>query len=223
MTPPAASFAPVLPGLSVVYQDEHLIAIDKPSGLLSVPGRGADKADCAAARVLAQWPAARVVHRLDMGTSGLLLFALGLPAQQALSRAFETRQVHKAYVAELAGHLAPDEGEVNQPLICDWPNRPRQIVDTERGKTALTRWQVLARGHGSGGHTTRVLLTPFTGRSHQLRVHMQWLGHPILGDELYAPPEAVQAAERLRLHAWRLNLPHPATGEPLSLEAATPF
>jgi tRNA pseudouridine32 synthase/23S rRNA pseudouridine746 synthase len=205
--------------LTLIHDDAHLIAIDKPAGLLSVPGKGPDKADCAIARVLCQFPDALVVHRLDMATSGLLLFARGLAAQQALSRAFETRQVHKTYIAEVHGQLAEDCGVVDLPLASDWPNRPRQKVDLAGGKAAVTHWQVLSRGP----EHTRVALMPVTGRSHQLRVHMLSLGHPIVGDALYAPVDACTQTDRLRLHAWRLSLPHPSDGQMMSLEAPLPF
>ena len=207
--------------LSLCHLDEALIAVDKPSGLLSVPGRGPDKADCAARRVQSRWPDALVVHRLDMGTSGLLLFGRGLPAQRALSRAFETRQVAKRYEAVVAGLVADEQGQVDLPLICDWPQRPRQKVDLQQGKPALTHWQVISRDAQAG--TTRLALMPHTGRSHQLRVHLQALGHPILGDDLYAPAEVQAMAGRLLLHACRLQLPHPATGETFVVESRVPF
>ena len=213
--------------IRLVHVDPDLLALDKPSGLLSVPGRGPDKADCAWARLRALHPEALVVHRLDMGTSGLLLFARHLPAQQRLSRAFEQRQVHKVYEAVVAGLVADDGGEINLPLSCDWPNRPRQQVDHgPRGKPARTHWGVLSRDPAAG--TTRLWLQPHTGRSHQLRVHLQALGHPILGDELYAPWPWVQAAPRLCLHARSLRLPHPGDANPgdarmLDLHSPTPF
>lgn len=231
MTPPTALPPPPPPppprlspdaDIRLCHVDADLVALDKPSGLLSVPGRGADKADCAWSRLQRLHPEALVVHRLDMGTSGLLLFARHLAAQQALGRAFEQRQVHKGYEAVVAGLVASDAGEIDLPLSCDWPNRPRQQVDPgPRGKPALTRWQVLGRDPAAG--TTRLLLCPQTGRSHQLRVHLQALGHPILGDELYAPEAWARAAPRLCLHARDLALPHPTGGAPLRLHAPTPF
>jgi tRNA pseudouridine32 synthase/23S rRNA pseudouridine746 synthase len=207
-------------GLDILYCDESLLVLNKPSGLLSVPGRGEGKADCLASRVQAEYPDALVVHRLDMSTSGILVMARGIEAQRRLSRAFETRQTEKKYLALVAGCLE-GEGEVNLPLITDWPNRPRQMVDFERGKPALTRYLVL--GYDAALDVTRVELTPVTGRSHQLRVHMRELGHPILGDELYAQPEWVARSERLLLHATYLSIPHPFTGQPLHLHAAAPF
>lgn len=179
---------PDVAGLVFVHVDEHLLVIDKPAGLLSVPGRGAAKQDCASSRAQRLYPDALVVHRLDMATSGLLLMARGASMQQRLSGAFAHRQVDKRYVAVVAGRLgapALAEGEwavVDLPLAADWPNRPRRIVDRERGKPSQTRWRVLA--YDAASDTTRLELQPITGRSHQLRVHLQSLGHPILGDGL---------------------------------------
>lgn len=212
---------PSAPPLIVLFEDSAMLVLDKPAGLLSVPGRGPDKADCAAARVQQRWPDALVVHRLDMGTSGLLVFARGPEAQRQLSRSFETRQTDKRYEALVWGLVEGDAGQIDLPLVCDWPNRPRQMVSHETGKPSTTRWQVLARD--AARHQTRMSLQPITGRSHQLRVHLQALGHPILGDELYAHPSAHAAAPRLMLHACRLSLPHPVNGQTLVLESAVPF
>jgi len=208
-------------GLALVHVDARMLVVDKPSGLLSVPGRGERMHDCMASRVQAVYPEALIVHRLDLPTSGLLLMARGLDAQRLLSRLFESRQVHKRYEAVVSGLLADNAGEVDLPLITDWPNRPRQMVDHERGKRALTRWRVLARDVTH--NRTRVALEPVTGRSHQLRVHMMALGHPILGDTLYASVRDRDAAPRLLLHAAELTLPHPDTGTPLHLSSAVPF
>jgi tRNA pseudouridine32 synthase/23S rRNA pseudouridine746 synthase len=214
-------------GLPVVHADEHLLVVDKPAGLLSVPGRGADKHDCAATRVQRVYPDALVVHRLDMATSGLLLMARGAATQRALSRAFAERQVEKRYHAIVAGRLdglRPGRDGwslIDVPLAADWPNRPRRIVDYAKGKPSQTRWRVLA--HDPAAEATRIELEPLTGRSHQLRVHLQWLGHPILGDALYAPPEALARAPRLLLHASRLQLVHPVTREPLTWTSTVPF
>lgn len=205
--------------LALVHVDDALVVIDKPAGLLSVPGRGPEKADCATARVQARFADALVVHRLDMGTSGLLVFARGLAAQRALSRAFEQRLTSKRYQALVAGWPAEDHGRIDLPLICDWPNRPRQMVSFELGKPSVTLWERLGE-HPLGA---RLGLTPITGRSHQLRVHLQAIGHPILGDELYAPPAMAAAAPRLMLHAEALTLPHPVSGEPFTLRAPLPF
>ena len=212
----------VIEGLRLVHADEALVAVDKPAGMLSVPGRGADKADCAAKRVQAALADALIVHRLDMGTSGLMVFGRGAGAQRALSVAFAERRVAKRYVAVVAGLPEADEGTIDLPLICDWPNRPRQMVCHERGKPSLTCWRVLGRSPGEPA-TTRLALEPLTGRSHQLRVHLQAIGHVILGDELYAPTEEHAMAPRLLLHAEHLTLPHPSTGEPLVLHAPCPF
>ncbi|HEY0884004.1 MAG TPA: pseudouridine synthase [Ramlibacter sp.] len=212
--------------LPLVYGDSHLLVVDKPAGLLSVPGRGADKQDCALARLRRVHPDTLAVHRLDMATSGLLLMARGPAMQRALSRAFEQRQVGKRYVAMVAGHMEPPPdadgwGCIDLPLAADWPNRPRQVVDPLRGRPSQTRWRVLA--YDATRDATRVELEPVTGRSHQLRVHLLALGHPILGDELYAPPAVRERAPRLLLHASVLELAHPATGEPLRWCSAIPF
>ena len=207
--------------LVVVHADDALVVIDKPAGLLSVPGRGADKADNAALRVQALFADALIVHRLDMATSGLLLLARGPDMQRALSRLFEAREVTKRYEARVSGLIEHDHGEIDLPLGADWPQRPRQRVDHAHGKPSLTRYRVLSRD--VAGCTTRLLLQPVTGRSHQLRVHLQAIGHPIEGDALYAPPDAAAMHERLMLHATRIELRHPLTGSPLSLCSKAPF
>jgi tRNA pseudouridine32 synthase/23S rRNA pseudouridine746 synthase len=190
------------PGLRLVHVDQRLVVADKPAGLLCVPGRGPGRADCLAARVQAQWPDAQVVHRLDMATSGLVLFGRGAAMQRALSIAFAERRMHKRYEAVVAGLPATDGGEITLPLTADWPHRPRQMVSAEHGKPSLTRWRLLSHDARSG--TSRLSLEPVTGRSHQLRVHLAAIGHAILGDELYAPPPWAAAAPRLLLHACRL-------------------
>lgn len=202
-----------------MYVDEHLLVLDKPAGLLAVPGRGEDKQDCLSARAQRLWPDARVVHRLDMATSGLVVMARGPQMQRALSRAFAEREVAKRYVAVVAGRPSPDAGTIDLPLAADWPRRPLQKVDLAHGRPSVTHWRVLARE----GPDTRLELEPVTGRSHQLRVHLLALGHPILGDTLYAPPEVQARAPRLLLHACRLAFAHPATGDALVLESAAPF
>jgi len=186
-----------------MHVDAQRIVINKPAGLLAVPGRGDDKQDCAWARVRAQFPDALVVHRLDQATSGLIVFARGEAMQRALSDAFALRQVGKRYEAVVSGAVAQDEFDIDLPLIADWPNRPRQKVDLAQGKPSLTHVQVLHRQAGQ----TRLWLMPVTGRSHQLRVHLLSIGHPILGDALYAPPDAAAQAPRLLLHARDLSLP----------------
>jgi tRNA pseudouridine32 synthase / 23S rRNA pseudouridine746 synthase len=192
----------------IVHLDDAFVVVNKPSGLLSVPGRGPDKADCLASRVQAAYSDALVVHRLDMETSGLMLFARGIEAQRALSRSFEQRRVEKTYLAIVHGVIDHDRGDIDLPLICDWPNRPRQIVEHTIGKQSLTHWRTIAREPQA--NRTRVELSPITGRSHQLRVHMNAIGHPILGDSLYGNDESRSAAPRLLLHASALRFPHPA-------------
>lgn len=194
----------------IVFLNEKLIAIDKPAGLLSVPGRGPDKQDCAWTRVQAEFPEALVVHRLDQATSGLLLFARGPEAQRALSRLFEQRLVGKCYEAVVWGELAQAQGDIDLPLAPDWPNRPRQQVDAAHGRPSQTRWARLQVGDGR----SRLRLEPLTGRAHQLRVHCLALGHPIVGDALYDPE---RPAPRLLLHACRLELPG------LTLQSPCPF
>ena len=205
----------------VLYQDQHLLVVDKPSGLLTTPGRGPDKQDCLIARVLLDFPNARVVHRLDMATSGIVIFALSHRAQVAMGRLFEQRLVEKVYIAMVAGQLLPASGEVTLPLICDWENRPRQKVCVEAGKPAQTRFLRLA--YDAAGARSRVQLRPLTGRSHQLRVHMMSLGHPILGDYFYAPAAILQQSERLLLHAHQIHFTHPTTGERVTIVSPVPF
>jgi tRNA pseudouridine32 synthase/23S rRNA pseudouridine746 synthase len=186
-----------------------------------VPGRGEDKQDCLSARAQALWPDALVVHRLDMATSGLFLMGRGIHMQRVLGRAFAERGVRKRYEALVAGTVGDpgSEGVIDLPLAADWPNRPLQKVDAVHGRPSTTRWQVLA----TDGDASRLALEPVTGRTHQLRVHLQAIGHPILGDPLYAPPEWQRRAPRLLLHASALQLAHPATGEPLSFASGVPF
>ena len=208
-------------GFERVHVDAHCIVAVKPSGLLSVPGRGEHGQDCLAARVQEEFTDALIVHRLDMSTSGLMLFARGAATQCALSAAFAAREVHKRYVAVVSGRVESDHGEIDLPLLADWPNRPKQKVDRDIGKPSLTRWRVLAID--AERDATRLELEPVTGRAHQLRVHLLAIGHPILGDALYAPPEVLARADRLLLHASSLRFAHPATGEQIVLESAPPF
>jgi len=206
-------------GFALLFVDDSLLVVNKPAGMLSVPGRSADLQDCMAARVQAEVPDALVVHRLDMATSGLLVFARGKAAQRRLSHAFAQREVEKRYVAVVAGRVLADAGEIDLPLITDWPNRPRQKVDLSVGKPSVTRYRVIRRTDGD----TRLELEPVTGRSHQLRVHLLALGHPILGDALYAPADVVASAERLMLHARSLAFAHPVHGGMLSFDSEVPF
>lgn len=200
----------------MVYQDDALLVANKTAGLLAVPGRGADKQDCLIHRLQQDFPDALVVHRLDMATSGLMVFARGAEMQRKLSRMFRLREVSKRYLAVVSGRLEQESGEVSLPLICDWPNRPKQKVDHALGKPSLTRYRLL----GVESSNSRVELEPVTGRTHQLRVHMAGIGHPILGDPLYGDPAS---APRLMLHACALAFAHPVSGEPLKFDSPSPF
>ncbi len=212
------TYAPPAGPIRLLHVDDDLLIADKPAGLLSVPGRGEDRADCLIARLRVAFPAIRLVHRLDLDTSGVIAFALTPQAQAHLGRQFEARRVSKRYVALVAGQPEGAKGRVELPLIVDWPNRPRQKVCHDTGRPALTDWRVIRR-HDSHA---RMQLKPVTGRSHQLRVHMQALGHPILGDTLYASGAAAEHP-RLMLHAETLRLAHPATGAMMSFRAPAPF
>lgn len=215
---------PEVHGVEVIYADEHLIALNKPSGLLSVPGRGPDKQDCLSSRVQAQYPDALVVHRLDMATSGLILMARGAPMQRTLSTAFSDRAVHKRYEAVVSGTLSqasPTWTTINLPIGVDWPNRPLRVIDADKGQASVTRYQVLQVDALCG--TTRLALEPITGRTHQLRVHLLAIGYPILGDSLYAPPAVVAQSPRLLLHACHLSFVHPAHGAPMQFTCAAAF
>jgi tRNA pseudouridine32 synthase/23S rRNA pseudouridine746 synthase len=241
--------------MNLIYRDDALLVVNKPAGLLAVPGRGVDKQDCVSARLQWEFPDALVVHRLDMATSGLIVFARGAEMQRRLSRMFRERAVDKRYVAVVAGRVEPATGEVNLPVIADWPNRPKQKVDHASGKPSLTRYRVLgcesirpsihqgerhynsapsARAdhstsswqgtpgvskHARVTDTSRLELEPVTGRTHQLRVHLAAIGHPIIGDALYGG----LAAQRLMLHACSLRFAHPRGGGILDLACATPF
>ena len=224
--------------LEVVYADADLLVLNKPSGLLSVPGRGEDKQDCLSARAQAQFPDALIVHRLDMATSGLMVMARSLDVQRTLSNAFANREVTKHYVAVVDGQLEAAGKEwqiIDLPISVDWPNRPLRVIDPINGKPSVTRWQPLTESASGASAVegtvdvdrstpfTRVLMAPVTGRSHQLRVHLAALGHPILGDALYAPPVALQRASRLLLHASRLGFAHPKSGGMLEFDLPVPF
>lgn len=214
----SADYRPPDTPLQVLHADHEILLVDKPHGLLSVPGKGAHLADCLLARVQVAFPEALLVHRLDRDTSGVMVFALTPHAQRHLGLQFEKRQVKKAYIARVWGEVAEKTGRVELPLIVDWPNRPLQMVDHARGKPAVTDWRVLR----AGGGTSRLRLTPQTGRSHQLRVHMREIGHPILGDPFYASGPA-RDFERLMLHSESLRLRHPDGGAGVTFKAKAPF
>ena len=204
----------------VLYQDKHIMVVNKPSGLLSVPGRAPENKDSVMTRVQNDFPTAESVHRLDMATSGVIVVALTKAAERELKRQFREREPKKTYIARVWGHLAQDEGLIDLPLICDWPNRPKQKVCYETGKSAQTEYQVISRDDDG---STRVKLSPITGRSHQLRVHMLAMGHPILGDGFYAHPEAKAMASRLQLHAQQFCITHPEFGTPMHFKCEAEF
>lgn len=233
---------PMDPWLDVIHQDDHILVLNKQSGLLSVPGKGAHLSDCLEARAQAHAPEARTVHRLDRDTSGIVIMAMTREAQRHLGLQFERRKTEKTYIARVHGRVKSDQGEIDLPLTCDWPNRPRQMVDYERGKQALTSWIVISRE----AETTRMRLTPKTGRSHQLRVHMLALGHPIVGDNFYGPDaenhevgqtiglaihratgqaigQTAEQIRRLMLHAEALTLHHPDGGHRVTFTSPCPF
>ncbi|MFY9466091.1 MAG: RluA family pseudouridine synthase [Lentibacter algarum] len=214
----SSDYNPPSDPLDIIHADHELISVNKPSGLLSVPGKGEHLADCLIARVQAAFPGALLVHRLDRDTSGVMIFAATPHAQRHLGLQFEKRQTKKAYIARVFGRLEPKTGTVDLPLIVDWPNRPLQMVCHETGKEAQTDWKVLK----ATDEESRVRLFPKTGRSHQLRVHMLALGHPILGDPFYASGEAL-AHSRLMLHAEELRLRHPDGGKGMRFFAKAPF
>lgn len=214
----SSEYTPPQDPLDILHHDAQILVVNKPAGLLSVPGRGAHLADCLLTRVQAVFPEALLVHRLDRDTSGVMIFALTPHAQRHLSMQFEKRTTKKAYVARLDGRLEPRAGEVDLPLIVDWENRPRQMVCHETGKVALTQYRVVKYGTNE----TRVRLTPKTGRSHQLRVHMLALGHAILGDPLYAAGGALDHS-RMMLHSEELRIKHPDSGEVMKFRAKAPF
>jgi tRNA pseudouridine32 synthase / 23S rRNA pseudouridine746 synthase len=208
-------------GLQILYEDAALLVLNKPAGMLAVPGRGTAKQDSLATRVQAVYADALIVHRLDMATSGLMLMARGKEIQRQLSQLFAQRAVQKNYIAVVAGRMACPSGEINLPLITDWPNRPRQMVDHACGKTAITRYRV--QDYDAASNSTRVELVPITGRSHQLRVHLQALGHAILGDALYADSIIREQAPRLLLHATALAFRHPVDQQPVHYLCDVPF
>lgn len=211
-------YAPPDVPLEIVHEDHEVLVVGKPHGLLSVPGKGAHLADCLLSRIQAVFPHALLVHRLDRDTSGVMVFALTPHAQRHLGLQFEKRQIRKTYVARVAGEVAESAGEIDLPLIVDWPNRPKQMVDHENGRPALTEWKRLKVGEGE----SRLRLFPKTGRSHQLRVHCLAIGHPILGDPFYATGPA-RDHPRLMLHSESLRFRHPDGGRSLTFTLKTPF
>ncbi len=225
MAPPDDDGLAAAGSIDCLHADGDLLVLAKPAGLLCVPGRGPDKQDCLSARAQQRWPEALVVHRLDQATSGLVLMARNLEAQRRLSRAFELREIHKRYQAIVAGHMAAPEGgawaEIDLPIAADWERRPLRVIDPVRGKPSQTRWRVLSRD--GSANTTRIELEPVTGRTHQLRVHLAAMGHPILGDALYADGSIQQRAPRLLLHACVLGFTHPRHGTVCRFEAAPDF
>ena len=223
MTMPIRKIAynpPKAPFIDIIFEDQDMLICNKQAGLLSVPGRGESMKDCLETRLKHEYNEIYTVHRLDMETSGLMVYARSKEMQRQLSQLFMDRKVQKKYIADIFGTAKAQEGSVDLPLICDWPNRPKQKVDHKNGKKAQTLWQVT---NTQSDGRCRVLLTPITGRSHQLRVHMLELGHPILGDSLYAPDEAYTPYNRLHLHASELSFTHPNTGEELNFSSKADF
>ena len=206
--------------MQVLFADSHIACVDKPSGLRSVPGKGDAGFDCVVSRLIDLYGWAREAHRLDMDTSGVMVAALNPEAHRDLCRQFRDRSVEKRYEAIVFAHPADDHGEIDLPMRADIVHRPRQVIDREQGKAAVTRWRVLER---MARGTARVAMTPLTGRSHQLRVHLASVGHPILGDDLYAPADVLAMASRLLLHATRLAIDHPQSGKRLEFASPCPF
>jgi len=211
------TYAPPQTPLTYIYIDDDIIIVDKPPGLLSVPGK--TEPDCLEARIKSDYPNALTIHRLDMATSGVMVFAHNPQAQRHIGLQFEKRMTEKTYIACVYGQMEKERGEIDQPLITDWPNRPKQKVCHENGKASQTQWHVL----DIKDKYTRVELYPKTGRSHQLRVHMLSIGHPILGDRLYAPDEVFEMSNRLQLHAHKLKLRKPSGGDWAEFQSECPF
>lgn len=207
--------------LNLIYKDDRLLVIDKPVGLLSVPGIGEKKRDSLATRAAAEFPGARIVHRLDRDTSGVIVLALDPESHRELSRQFHDREIVKKYIAVVDGVVKDDAGRIDLPMRKDMDprNAPRQVIDHAEGRRAITDWWVTDRY----ADRTRLLLQPLTGRSHQLRLHMKMMGHPIVGDDLYAPARVHAMSDRLMLHAWTLTLVHPGTATLMTFEAPPPF
>ena len=218
----AFAYEPPTSPLSILHLDDDLIVVEKPSGLLSVPGKAEEHKDCLETRLRDQFPEILLIHRLDHPTSGVMVFARNPNAQRHLGLQFEKRQVEKSYIARVWGHVGGASGHINLPMITDWPNRPRQMICFDRGRSAQTDWEVVER-ESKKTPVTRLLLYPKTGRSHQLRVHCLAMGHPILGDSFYAPDDAYFAADRLQLHAHELKFRHPSGGAWMTFLSPCPF
>lgn len=219
MQPAPCPYAPPMEPLNILHRDDDILVLSKPSGLLTVPGKPDGHADCLESRIRKIDPAALLVHRLDRDTSGVIVMARNRQAQRHLGLQFERRMTRKTYVARVWGGVTGESGCIDAPIACDWPNRPKQMIDIENGRPAQTEWQVMERETMA----TRMILRPLTGRSHQLRVHMASLGHPVLGDNFYAHEEALRAAGRLQLHALELTIRHPADGRFCTFRDACPF
>jgi len=206
--------------LDILYRDDHLIVVNKPSGLLSVPGKGIEKSDCMLSRLQAEFPGVQTVHRLDMPTSGIIIYALTNEAQRSLSIMFEKKFMQKQYIANVFGEIRIKKDTISQPLITDWPNRPRQKIDYKSGKPSITKYELLSIDKDNN---SIVRLIPVTGRSHQLRVHMSSIGHPILGDELYGISQSRNFSTRLLLHSEKISFEHPVTGKRIVIECPADF
>jgi tRNA pseudouridine32 synthase/23S rRNA pseudouridine746 synthase len=206
--------------LNIIYEDDSLIIIDKPAGLLTVPGKGEHKQDCLISRVIEMYPEALIVHRLDMATSGLLILARNKTIQGRLGDMFQNKQVNKEYLAVVSGKMKSQQGIINLPLLTDWPNRPRQMIGFVNGKSSITHYSVIKE---EANNRTLVKLIPLTGRTHQLRVHMQFIGHPIVGDRLYGINNELTEGKRLLLHATRLRFNHPLTSRNIDVHLQPDF
>jgi tRNA pseudouridine32 synthase/23S rRNA pseudouridine746 synthase len=215
------SIVPATSPLDVIHRDERVLVLNKPVGLLSVPGIGEDKADCLARRAAAQFPGARIVHRLDRDTSGVILLAMDAEAHRELSRQFHDREVSKEYIAVVDGVVRDNQGRIDLPMRKDLDprNAPRQVIDHVEGRRAVTDWWVMDRGQDR----TKLRLRPITGRSHQLRLHLKEIGHPILGDDLYSSDRVLRMSDRLLLHARSLTVTHPEKATLITFESPCPF
>lgn len=209
--------------IDTIYRDEALLVVHKPAGMLSVPGNNPADGKSLIECLTPDFPDARIVHRLDQATSGIMVVPLGLGALRSIGRQFETRTTDKKYIAVVHGHVGDDDGVIDLPLICDHPNRPLQKICFDRGKPSQTKWRVLARIDKDGSPATIVELIPITGRSHQLRVHMQSMGHPIIGDRFYADAIIAGQSDRLELYAREISFDHPVTGKRMHFHAPTPY